>query len=940
MAVAYEVLKMRETDATISFEREMITENNLPDLLNSESGHHICYVSALTELIARQLVKISDKFDLNDAAISKIALAASLHDIGKSRIPRAILEKKGTLTPVEYDIVKQHTVLGYEMIERSQSWQDEELKVYAKDIALHHHERYDGTGYPHGLKGDDIPIWAQLVSIADAYEAITAERTYKKAISRDVALEMISNGMSGVFNPELVECLIQVSNHNQLERIRNNLISSRAVYVDPNALLPQNVLLLGNLRYITQEFLDDTFQSAHVTLIGKIDAKLSHSVKVYDVDISHYKEIICAYDFDFIVYFANELTYDTIDTSDTEELRQVMKATQYISKDTKFLYLSSLDAAFEKTSDRGIVALAKENICTYWAEQNHVNVKIVRIPYLYSGVAQNDYLYALFDDMRTKHHIRFREVESSRIYFLSMTDLSELIVHIADAWLPGEGILTVNDDFNLSFQDLSRGLAELDKDVKFEFTGRNTPKRLNQKNTAVKQQYGWFSRISILTDLGDMYSAYLQTVAPRTNWRQNLKAFLKRQTKLFRVIEILLMFVLCEVLVQATDSALVFSIVDFRLAYIVIAATMYGLPYGLGAATLCSIAWIAAKVISGTGWMTLFYEPSNWIAFIFYYLVGALCGYVKLKKDDAIKFTKDENQLLESKLTFTRKIYEDIFNEKRDLKKQIICSKDSFGKIFDITRRLNTVEYRELYLKIVDSFEDILDNKTISVYSVNREAGFARLEVASRDIMNSVSRSIALDTYGPVMEVLDRGEVWRNNHFVPNMPMFACGVSKDDKLLLLVFIWNAQAHQRSLYYVNLFRILCDLTQMSLTRAYEYSQATYARQHIGGTIIQNAETFRANLRIFEDLAGRKVFRFLGLKVDRGERSDGELAALISKCIRVNDIVGELENGDIWILLSQAGQGDLPYILPRFEKQGLSIHKESIRMGIGAAAELGA
>ncbi len=221
-----------------------------------------------------------------------------------------------------------------------------------------------------------------------------------------------------------------------------------------------------------------------------------------------------------------------------------------------------------------------------------------------------------------------------------------------------------------------------------------------------------------------------------------------------------------------------------------------------------------------------------------------------------------------SRARFTRST----FNEKRDLKKQILSSKDSFGKIFDITRRLNTVDYRELYLKIVDSFEEILENKTISVYSVNRDTGFARLEVASRDIMDDVSRSISLDNYAPVMDVLYRGDVWRNSQFIPNMPMFACGVSKDDKLLLLVFIWNAQAHQRSLYYVNLFRIMCDLTQMSLTRAYEYSQTMYEKQHIGGTIMLNAEAFRANLSVFEDLAERKVFKFLPLQVDRGARSD--------------------------------------------------------------------
>lgn len=938
MGIAYEILTMRETDGTVSFERNIIPADNIPEKIDGENGRHICHVSALTGLIARRLIKITDKYALTEADISKITLASSLHDIGKSRIPRAILDKKGALTPGEYDIVKRHTIFGAEIIERYGDSLDAGVKTYAKDIALHHHERYDGTGYPHGLQGDDISIWAQIVSIADAYEAITAERPYKKAISNDVALDMISNGMCGVFNPLLVECLIQVTNQNQLERVRSKVISSRAVHVDPNAQEPHNVLLLGNLRYITQQFLSDTFPDAHVTLIGKPAVKLARNVKIYDIDMSHYREIIGAYDFDFIIYFANELTYDTADHSDTAELRQVMMATQYISDSAKFLYLSSLDAAFEGTSDRGIISAAKENICTFWAEQNHPNSKIVRIPYLYSGIAKGDYLYSLFEDIRLRRSIQFQESESSNTYFLSMSDLSDLIVRLVDSWTPGYGILTINDDFKLTFGELSRGLATLADGVAFEFKAATAPRQLNQKNTAVKQLYGWFARISILTDLQDQYDAYLANVAPKVTWRDKLNDCLRRQSWVIKTAELILMFVVCELLAFLTDSTLVFSIVDFRLAYIVIAATLYGLPYGMGAATLCSISWIFAKVASGTGWMTLFYEPSNWIAFIFYFLVGALCGYVKLKKDDTIKFTQEENRLLEAKLAFTRQIYEDTFNEKRDLKKQILSSKDSFGKIFDITRRLNTVDYRELYLKIVDSFEEILENKTISVYSVNRDTGFARLEVASRDIMDDVSRSISLDTYAPVMDVLYRGDVWRNNQFIPNMPMFACGVSKDDKLLLLVFIWNAQAHQRSLYYVNLFRIMCDLTQMSLTRAHEYSQTMYEKQHIGGTIMLNAEAFRANLSVFEDLAERKVFKFLPLQVARGARSDEELGALISKCIRANDVVGKLENGDVWILLSQAGPGDLQFILPRFEKQGISIHPESVRAIVGSTAQV--
>lgn len=923
MAAEYDALAMQETDGAISFVYTTIAGSQMPDIINGESGHHICYVKALTELIARQLIQLTDQYDLGEEKIPKIALASSLHDIGKSRIPQAILDKKGALTPIEYDIVKKHTVFGWELIETSGDALDPEIKAYAKDVCLHHHERFDGTGYPDGLKGDDIPIWAQIVSIADAYEAITSERSYKRALSRDVALEMITNGMCGVFNPLLIQCLIRVADRKELEDIRSTLISSRAVHIDPYSLPPKKVLLLGNMRYITRQFIENSFPDAHVSIIGKCAVKPSRSVKIYDVDKPHYKAILDTNDFDFIIYFANELTYDTIDPSDTEELRQVLKASKYISSEAKVLYLSSLDAAFDGTSDRGIIASAKEEICLYWARQNHISLKVVRIPYLYNGAAKNDFLYDLFEEMRTRKSIQLREAESSEIHFLSLQDLSDLIVRIADSWTPGEGILTVNDDFHITFGDLCKGLARLSPGVTFDFTAKNPPKCLDLKNTALKQQYSWFARISLLTDLEDEYQAYRDTLAPTGTWWERLKKYLGKYATLIKIAELLALFVLCEFLVQITDSALFFSIVDFRLAYIVIMATLYGLPYGMGAAALCSLSWIAAKVLSGTSWLTLFYEPTNWLTFIFYFLVGGICGYVKLKKDNQIRFTTEENRLLESKLAFTRRIYEDTFREKRDLKKQIIGSKDSFGKIFDITRQLNTVDSRELYLKIIDSFESILENKTLSVYSVSKGSAFARLEVSSRDIMHDVSRSISLDTYAPVMEVLNRGEVWRNNHFVPHMPMFACGIYQDNKPLLLIFVWNAQTHQRSLYYVNLLRILCDLTQMSFIRAHEYSRAMHDQQYVGYTILQNAQTFRSTLHVFRELEERRVFQFLQLAVEDTGRSREELSAVLSQCVRTNDIVGLLEDGSVWLLLSQAGPDDLKFILPRFERQSLAV-----------------
>lgn len=142
-------------------------------------------------------------------------MASSLHDIGKIGIDDKILNKKGRLTDEEFEIMKQHTVIGVEILEELQYYQDEPLVKTAREICRWHHERYDGRGYPDGLKGEDIPISAQVVSLADVYDALVSKRVYKASYSHEKAMQMILNGECGAFNPLLLTCLKDIEDEIQ-----------------------------------------------------------------------------------------------------------------------------------------------------------------------------------------------------------------------------------------------------------------------------------------------------------------------------------------------------------------------------------------------------------------------------------------------------------------------------------------------------------------------------------------------------------------------------------------------------------------------------------------------------------------------------------------------------------------------------------------------------
>ena len=184
--------------------------SHIVEFRNGESGAHVRHIRIITETLLHRLLEISSRYSITAEQQDMIPLASALHDIGKIGIDEKILNKPGKLTPEEFKVIQTHSMLGAKMLHDLDGFAEQPLLQTAYEIARWHHERWDGRGYPDGLKGDEIPISAQLVSLADVYDALTSERCYKKAFSHEKAVQMILNGECGAFNPLLLQCLTDV----------------------------------------------------------------------------------------------------------------------------------------------------------------------------------------------------------------------------------------------------------------------------------------------------------------------------------------------------------------------------------------------------------------------------------------------------------------------------------------------------------------------------------------------------------------------------------------------------------------------------------------------------------------------------------------------------------------------------------------------------------
>ena len=208
-------IRLKEQEEEIREQEKKIRENSeyMIDTLSSvvearsaETGEHTRRIKYFTRIMLKYLMKYYPEYGITQEQIDEICKASALHDIGKIGIPDAILLKPGRLTPEEFEVMKTHSTIGCEILEKSYRDQTSEFYRYAYDICRYHHERWDGKGYPDHLKGDEIPIYTQVVAIADVYDALVSPRVYKSAYANNIAYEMIMNGECGQFAPNVLEC--------------------------------------------------------------------------------------------------------------------------------------------------------------------------------------------------------------------------------------------------------------------------------------------------------------------------------------------------------------------------------------------------------------------------------------------------------------------------------------------------------------------------------------------------------------------------------------------------------------------------------------------------------------------------------------------------------------------------------------------------------------
>lgn len=691
------------------------------------------------------------------------------------------------------------------------------------------------------------------------------------------------------------------------------------------------VLLVGNTDFITKQWIQHAFPRDHVVIAereGTVDG--NDRLRIVNMsDANALAEALTTYEFDRIVFFSENLTPRSDRDGDLGALRRLLHAIR--NRQTQMLMVSGPESEFtypenDDVSDtsKSLMSRALEELCLYYARTYRLEAKIIRCPYLYAPERNGATAYfgRLFEQA-SAGSISFCEREQQQTCFLCADDLAELIYRMFDDWTAESEIFHVPNAFDFTYGDLADVISAAFPGLSVTF-GEDRTQHYPADDHALRLRYGWSPRYSLKQDLPLVLQRWKEARAQEQSKKHPVWDFLRNHSKPWIAIEIFIAFILEELLRTAVQGNSQLGTVDWRLFFVVIVGTMHGLNAGVFAAALACVGMALSYASKGASFAPLFYDTSNWLAFVVYFVAGAVCGYVQLRNRENLRFMRDENSLLRERLAFLRDLYHDVLDDRRMLRGQIIGRRDSFGKMYAMTRELDEVQPQKLYHTTIRIMQDTLGGDSFGVYRIDSGGRFARLMAASPQTESLFSKSALLENYANIITALDHGGLWVNRNLEPDLPMYAAGVHADGKLAVVIVLAKAQPDQMNLYFQNLFTIMCGLVESAMVRAFDYENVARQAMLVPGTEFLNTRAFLPKVLAANELKHDHMGDHLLLRVDDAWQDNG---SRLMGAIRQTDEAGVLQDGNVYVLMNQAGKHELPIINKRLAQAGLHVTRVS-------------
>lgn len=688
------------------------------------------------------------------------------------------------------------------------------------------------------------------------------------------------------------------------------------------------ILFTGNLSPMASGFFRKIDQNHKIVVCGKSGIKdfgnLSVTPYDYNIDEAEFKNIFKTYSFKTVIYISNTIDGAIKAFDELENLENTLYLCRQ-NKVTNFIYITDND--FEEgthennsNSSRFILQQACESLCRNSSKEYGINLTLVRVPYIYN--TEMNVKPHLFSQLGIwvnaavlEKKIAFPGNPDDEVDFLWDEDLGILLDRILDD--PPKGYLEMNiaGRNGMTYHQLSEMIRSHVADIEVSYIHKRIAIPQCAKGPEARQKYGWFPVGSLDEQLPGMIASC------RSQYKKRKSFLFGANTKVKDVlsvsIELISFFALTTYLDYWTADNAQIGFLDFRLIFVVVMGVLRGLDIGMLAAAAACIGYVFSATVE-LQWQIVFYNVQNWLPFAAYFLAGSVSGYTSDKSNDAIRFLKQEQEVLEQKYIFLSELYMKALENKDAFNSQIIGYKNSYGRIYEVTKKLESTIPEQIFYEAVQVLEDVLENCYVAIYSIKEDSDYARLNVCSKSLHTVLQKSVRISDYPEMMDRLNADKTWINTKCLPDYPAYAIAITHNKKIAGLICLQYAEDRQMNLDFSNRFKIVSGLIKNSLIRAIERREQAECGTMIPNTRILKKEHFQQVLEVKRHMKEKEISEYLLIRLFNTGRKLTELSDTVSKMVRDNDIIGVGEDEQVYLILSQTNSGYLSVIAERLLK----------------------
>ncbi|MGG5461642.1 NAD(P)-dependent oxidoreductase [Clostridium sp. B9] len=638
--------------------------------------------------------------------------------------------------------------------------------------------------------------------------------------------------------------------------------------------------------------------------------------------------------------FTNSKKYRTFkDNLDDKQLELIFKRNLFkvviyldyfedVNKLTKLLKLASKynvrnfirTADLIKENDEALDGSLINNICLAFKEISNTNIVTLKIPILYGNGFPKDFMdkkiFTIMNNLIKGKNIAYDS--TVRRSYLNVNDASESIYLSVKNSLNGLYTIPSNGEFTLN---------ELNEILTGSFSREIGDEDFIFKNSSFSIATGFKEKYSLSKELPIIFENYKDLIALKkerslkSSKYKKIKNFLKVSKPYIENIVLFILVCFLSNIISPTDS--IFSTIDIKLIYIIVIGIVYGSKQSLLATLLSCLLLVGEQLSMGISLVSILVLNESLVQLLTYILVGVYVGYASDFKNVSINNLKKEKKKQEEEYEFLEDLYTKTYDEKKELEEKVIASNDSFGKIYSVVRELDSLEPQYILKSSIDILEKFLNSKRIAIYTLKNN--FLRLNVKSNDAEFKPSNSINFDKLNMMKKNIQYGEVFVNKSLDLGVPMMVAPIKKEDKVIAIIMIEELEFSKMSLYYENLFKVISNLIETSIIKAYDYEELTLKERYIKNTIFLKEKWFVNLLKIKQVAKFEKKLDYTLLKISNNILPLHDLSEIIKRSTRETDRVGMM-NGDVYILLLNTTKEESLTPINRLKSRG--VHSEVV------------